>query len=171
MAKADLTAQRLREVLNYNHETGDFTYRSDRRNGSKAGDVAGWIEKPNGNHKCRRSIEIDQHNYRAHRLAWLYVYGAWPNGVIDHINGDALDNRITNLRDVSQRANVQNQRAASRHTKSGLLGVHWDKGRRLWLANIRVDGRTRFLGRYGTPEEAHAAYLAAKRKLHEGCTI
>ena len=113
---------------------------------------------------------IDEREYSAHRLAWLYVHGAWPTGQIDHINGDRGDNRISNLRDVTPALNTQNQRRAARSNKSsGLLGVTANRGR--WLAQISIGGKSRNLGRYATPEEAHAVYVAAKRVLHAGCTL
>lgn len=171
MANADLSADRVREILNYDADTGVFTYKIDRRNGSKAGDVAGWITKPVAGHKPRRVIEIDQMNYKAHRLAWLYVHGEWPIGVIDHRNGDALDNSIANLRDTTQTVNLQNRHAANSNSSSKLLGAYWNKGRNVWKSQIKAGGKLRFLGTFDTAEDAHMAYLSAKRRLHEGCTI
>jgi hypothetical protein len=170
MAKADLSAERLRELLHYDPETGVFTWRISRRK-VQPGKVAGWVQSPGAPHKPRRCIEVDQRNYKAHRLAWLYQHGTWPDGVIDHKNGDSLDNRIGNLRDVSQKVNIQNERQGRRHSVSGLLGAHWDASRSAWSSSIRVNGLLRNLGRFSTAEEAHQAYIAAKRELHEGCTI
>jgi hypothetical protein len=114
-------------------------------------------------------MAIQLHGVRqyAHRLAWCYVYGSWPAGVIDHINGVKDDNRIENLRDVSQRANTQNRAAPK--GDNPYLGV--SKKRSKWLAQISDHGKHVRVGLFDTPEEAHAAYVAAKRKLHEGCTI
>lgn len=165
--RTELTAERLREVLHYDPLVGVFTWKARvEPTKMKPGQVAGWVEWA----RRRITIEIDQHNYRAHRLAWLYVHGVWPAGVIDHINGDSLDNRIANLRDTSQLVNVQNIRV-SKNSASGLLGAFWVKSRRHWRSSIRANGKVVYLGQFHTPEEAHAAYVAAKRRLHEGCTI
>ena len=95
-------------------------------------------------------------------------------GNIDHINGARNDDRLANLRDVSQAVNVQNIREARGHSHSGLLGaskMHNRRGTKLWAARIVVDGLARHLGYFSSGEEAHQAYLSAKRKMHEGCTI
>lgn len=166
MAKADLTAERLRELLDYDPETGLLTYRVDRRNGSKAGDVAGWTAQ-----RGIRVIEVDQKNYKAHRLAWLHVNGSWPQGDIDHINGDPADNRLVNLRDVPHLLNLQNRRKPRSGSKAGILGAQWDAARGKWKSSIRAQGKVTHLGRFDTAEEAQQAYLHAKRRLHDGCTI
>jgi hypothetical protein len=111
-------------------------------------------------------ISLDNIYYRAHRLAWLYVHDVWPDDQIDHINGCRDDNRIANLREVTNAQNMQNlHRPHSRNT-SGYLGVHFVRERNRWGAQIRDNGRKRNLGHFATAEEASAAYLAAKRELH-----
>lgn len=165
MAKADLTAQRLRELLHYNSETGDFTRRvSGRGRRAKAGCVAGCKS-------CHgyTSISVDGRLYRAHRLAWLYVFGVWPGCDVDHINGAKSDNRIANLRDVSASVNMQNQRTAQPRNASGYLGVTIHGGR--FEASIKLNGKNIYIGSYKTPELAHSAYLAKKREIHPGCCI
>lgn len=110
----------------------------------------------------------------AHRLAWLLHYGSWPSRHIDHINGDRADNRIANLRECDDAENQQNLRAATAASKSGLLGVTtrtYRNGAVRYAASIQVDGTKRYLGVYGTPEEAHSAYRAAKRQLHPFGTL
>jgi hypothetical protein len=103
-------------------------------------------------------------------LVWLWVNGSWPIGEIDHIDGDKLNNRIANLRDVDRATNTQNSKKARRNNKSsGLLGSYKSGNR--WQAQIRINGVCMTLGSFGTPEEAHAAYLGAKRLFHPGCTI
>ena len=94
MSKYDLTAQRLREVLQYNQETGVFTRRI-RAGGTKAGDIAG------GKHNCGYlQISINNSLYLAHRLAWLHVHEVWPINQIDHIDGNRLNNSIENLQRI-----------------------------------------------------------------------
>lgn len=162
-----LTAERLRQLLAYDGETGAFAWRVARGNGLKVGDVAGRVGQG------YRIVRIDGRGYLAHRLAWLYVHGVWPAGEIDHINGDKLDNRIANLRDVDRRGNKENMRAARRDNKVGLLGVHTRPANKIrpYVASIRVDGALKHIGAYATPEAAHAAYVERKRQLHSRCTI
>jgi hypothetical protein len=112
---------------------------------------------------------VDGHKYPAHRLAWLIAHGVWPDGQIDHINGNRADNRLENLRDVPRAINAQNQRRAPKNSASGFLGVSRHNNR--WRARITIDKRTVRLGTFDTPHQAYAAYLSAKRQLHDGCTI
>ena len=152
----DIFATRVRELLNYSEATGQFTWRANRRR-VDAGDVAGTLHI-NG----YVYVTVDYRRYRAHRLAWLYVYGSWPTKDLDHINRDKKDNRISNLREVSKSENQQN-RPLNSNNKSGFMGVSWNKKNRCWQAHIRTNGKSRNLGSYKTPAEAGAAYLAAKR--------
>lgn len=158
-----LNAWRLRELLRYDPQQGAFQWITDHAS-SRAGTTAGRVY-PNG----YVTVWIDGRQHRAHRLAWLYVHGAWPTRFIDHINGDKRDNRIENLRDVAPLVNCQNRRSANPTNKSGLLGVHWNAGR--WTAFITHERKSIYLGRFRTPELAHEAYLRAKRQIHAGCTL
>lgn len=161
--RTPLTAERLREHLWYAPETGVFTWKMGRGKQRVVGAVAGRL--------WRRyiGIRIDGVNYGAHRLAWFYIHGEWPAGDIDHINGCGDDNRLANIRDVSHSVNGQNQRRATAQSQTGFLGCHPHRDR--FSAQITVDGRVKHLGLFDTPEAGHEAYLVAKRRLHEGCTI
>lgn len=167
MAKPNLTAARLREVLDYNPGTGGFTWKVRPSCRVSVGGNAGSIT--DGGYCV---IRIDRRIHRAHRLAWLYVYGEWPANMVDHKNGCRADNRIENLRAASHQLNAQNMRAARSDNSSGKLGVSWDSRRGKWLAQIKdADGKHRHLGRFATPEAAYDRYLDAKRSLHQGCTL
>lgn len=106
-----------------------------------------------------------------HRLAWALVHGEWPQDHIDHMNGDRKDNRLSNLRHVTNTVNRQNERRPRSNNKSGFLGVSWSKAMKKWTARIHFNGKHHFLGYFDTAEDAHAAYLEAKRVHHSGCTI
>lgn len=158
-----MTPDDLRSLIRYNPGDGSFVWLRKPAKRILAGSVAGTLRGG------RIFIVIGGKSYAASRLAWLYMTGQWPSGVVDHINGFAADNRWANLRDVSRRVNNENQRCARSCNRAGLLGVtpHHERFR----ARIKVRGVTRDLGLHATPELAHAAYVAAKRELHEGNTL
>lgn len=159
-----VTASYVRERLNYDPLTGLLTWRTAVGPRTSVGAVAGTVSAG------YRHIKLEGRTYRAHRLIWLLVHGTWPTEV-DHLNGDGLDNRLENLRDASRSVNVQNSRRARKDSSSGLIGAHYHKQNRKWVAAIQVNKETRYLGIFATPEEAHEVYLTAKRQLHAGCTI
>ena len=166
MRQNTLTPERLREVLRYDADSGQFVWLCNLAKKDRVGQVAGSTH-PHG----YIVVQVDGYPYKAHRLAWLYTRGTWPTGEIDHINGVRADNRIANLRDVSGAVNQQNQRTARRGSSSGLLGVTWHKAAGKWAAQIAHERRKVHLGVFDTAEAAHAAYVAAKRELHPGCTL
>lgn len=161
-----LTQARLKELLDYDPVTGIFRRKSVPAGCHcyAVGDVCG---EKFGEGYVR--LRLPQGRYQAHRLAWLYMTGSWPVGQIDHINGKKDENRFSNLRDVSSAFNTQNVTAARSNSKTGFLGV--TPLRDKFRATIRVDGKQYSLGVYATPELAFAAYVAAKRDMHGGCTI
>jgi hypothetical protein len=162
-----LTVPRLRELLTYEAETGTFLWNVNRRGHARAGDVAGH-DRGDGYFV----VKIDQKNYYHHRLAWFYVNGIWPTQTIDHINGKPSDNRIANLRDVSPRINSENQRSPKSRTVSGtLMGAYWCRTWKRWKSSIQAHGKQWHIGWFDTEQQAHDAYIAAKRLYHEGCTL
>ena len=162
-SEKSLTAERLRELLAYDLETGVFTWRVRKAQHIKAGSVAGYTTRG------YVAIMIDGYSFRAHRLAWLYVNGVFPTAEIDHVNGMKADNRIVNLRSVGRSENLQNQARARSDNRSGYLGVKSHQGN--FQARITIDGKSRHIGTFATPEEAHAAYVNAKRQLHPFGTL
>ncbi len=160
-----ITPQRLRNLLSYDATTGQFTWLVQRSIRVKIGCAAGNLNRGDG----YWYIQVDYRSYPAHRLAWLYVHGEWPKEHIDHIDGDRINNRLNNLRDVSRSVNLQNRKRASVHNKTGYLGVSPFKTK--FMANIRLAGKRTYLGLFATPEIAYAAYLEAKRTIHLGNTL
>ena len=154
----ELTAEKLRELLHYEPETGIFTRKVSTSNQVKASDIAGSV---NGGGYLQ--IKMLSRTHKAHRLAWLYVYGAWPTDQIDHINRIRTDNRISNLREVSHKQNGQN-RSKSSHNTSGHPGVSWYKRISKWVAQIRHNYKHIYLGSFTTVEEAIAARKAGELK-------
>lgn len=162
-----LAPERLRSVLRYEPETGAFVWlESGRGPYKRAGAIAGTLSRWG-----YTVIGVDGTQYLAHRMAWLYEHGKWPEQEIDHINGVKTDNRIANLRDVSRSVNQENIRTARSDSQSGILGVSWNSDQCKWVASIQVQRKQTIVGRFDDKHEAQAAYLSAKRKMHEGCTI
>lgn len=176
MAKTDLTAQRLRELLHYDPDTGVFTRfsieTSDGRRSGRLCDLGKTVGSRMQNGYLNAGVL--GRKYLVHRLAWLYVTGDWPKHHVDHINGDPADNRWANLRDVTREGNLQNQRDARSDNVARLLGVQkrLRAGKPMWSACIK-SGKNKavHLGTFDTPEAAHQAYLKAKRVAHQTCTI
>jgi hypothetical protein len=154
--QAALTVERLRELLHYDQETGIFTHISGNFAGKRAGSrhPRGYVW-----------IKIGRWSYAAHRLAWVYVNGRWPNHEIDHRNGVRDANWIDNLRESSVGQNNQNT-ALYKNNKSGSIGVTWSKAAGRWRARIDVDGKQTHLGVFESKSDAAAAYLKAKAELH-----
>lgn len=115
-----------------------------------------------------REISVSPFAYKAHRLAWLLGTKQWPINDIDHIDGNRLNNRLSNLRDVERATNCENRKRARSDSRTGLIGASLHKASGLYYAVIRVRGRRISLGYYKTAEQASDAYLKAKIELHEG---
>ena len=154
-----ITAEQLREVLSYNPETGRFSWRKTLRLGH-VGKEAGSL-RPTG----YISINVHKRLYQAHRLAWLYIHGRWPETYIDHINGEKSDNRLSNLREASQSQNIANSRVSAAN-KTGFKGVSFDKSKQKFRACLGMAGKQIFLGYYDSASDAHAAYASAAAKAH-----
>lgn len=158
-----VTPERLREALDYDSETGLFTWRI-HCGPAKPGKPANPLDVTTGYIR----ISLDGRNYQAHRLAWLHHYGVWPSHEIDHINGDRADNRIANLRDVPRPTNMANKRAG--RGRSQYIGVNWHEAMGRFEACITRDGRRHRLGFFEIEEEAAIAYLQAKIRLDHSPT-
>lgn len=165
MASKIISAARVRELLNYNQETGVFTRRVRTSNRIKTGEDAGGL---NSNGYVR--ISLDGQKHLAHRLAWIHVHGALPPNDIDHINGNRSDNRLSNLRGVTHAENHQNRHSPNKGSTSKYLGVSWYKAYQKWMSRITLNGRSIFLGYFETEEAAAAAYITAKHEHHPFAT-
>ena len=140
-----LTFERANELLRYDPSTGKLYWRV-RRPGGRAKDEAGTLL--HGTSTTYRRIGIDGVWRYAHHIVWLLHYGVWSDVRLAHLNGDGLDNRVENLRDMS------------RNNTSGITGVFWHKARGKWVAQIRVEGKQKYLGCFPNKEDA----VAARRK-------
>lgn len=150
----------LLSTLDYDPATGLFR-RKVAQHRRDVGAVAGYL-LPSGYVR----VSLFHRTYRAHRLAWFYVHGTWPADQLDHIDGNKVNNAIANLREATSSQNAQNQCDGRPNTASNLLGVSWITERKKWRAQIVVNGKVFYLGRFATEQAAHAAYLAAKKDLH-----
>ncbi len=159
--QSELTLERLKEALEYFPETGEFIRRSAPKHEHRIGKVAGCFCPARG----YVEISIDDRLYLAHRLAWFYVHGEWPN-VIDHVNGDMADNRIANLRNTNKAGNSQNRKSKP-GSSSKYVGVSWHTRSGKWQAAIKRNKKGRHLGFFDVEEDARDAYLKAKQELHE----
>lgn len=158
-AQGMLTAERLRAVLAYDPDTGQFTRLIDANNRCPSGSKVG-TSGTNG----YVLISVDNCRYKAHRLAWLWMTGAWPEADVDHINGLTSDNRWVNLRAATRSQNGANSRK-SRNKTIGYKGVYWLPREGKWMAQISPFGRRITIGRFDTAEEARDAYLDKAREF------
>lgn len=151
-----MTREELLQHLEYSPETGIFTWktrRQGRRNPAGCLTPSGYI-----------TISIDYKSYPAHRLAWLYVYGYMPS-LLDHINRNPSDNRITNLREATPAENGQNRGTSSNNT-SGHTGVTWSKRNKRWQVYLFANKKLHRLGNFISKEEAAKVYRQKKAELH-----
>lgn len=159
--KEQLTSEYVAKRLDYNLETGVFTWKTPTAKKLKPGDIAGCLHK-SGYIK----IILDGISYWAHRLAWLYYYKEWPKGEtykIDHINGHRADNRIANLRLVTNIKNTRNH-ILYKHNTSGTNGVCFNMQSGKWQAYIRIDGQQKHLGYFLNYEDAVSARTQAEKE-------
>lgn len=155
-----MNQEKLKWLFTYDQQTGIFYWKNPPGYKMKKGQEAGQKSHKGGYVAIRYNKKL----YLAHRLAWLYCTGENPKGVIDHKNGNPRDNRISNLRDVSQLINSQNTLKPHKNNSSGIIGITLTKGK--WNARIRVSNRRLHLGCFEKKEDAKQAYLEAKKKYH-----
>lgn len=166
--------QAIRDRLDYAPETGTLTWREPKREWFATlnaftswrtrwgGKESGKIRR-DGYRAVRLTVDGNGMSFLAHRVAWFITYGEWPRGQIDHMNGDRADNRLCNLRAVSQHENLLNMKCPA-DSKTGVPGVTWSKHAKRWLVRVNIDKRTKNLGYYLNFEEAVAARRSAEQK-------
>lgn len=155
-----LTADRLREVLNFDPDTGQFTWCKSLSLRGRVGERAGHSQKDG-----RVIVGIDGVSYLAHRLAWLYTHGAWPLNLIDHINRDNSDNRLVNLRQATSSENKLNA-DAHRDSVTGLKGITFDRSRARWVVQLSKKGRKSIAKRFVSKAEAIEFYRQKSVEYH-----
>jgi hypothetical protein len=148
----------LREKLLYNEGTGALLWKNTTQ-WTKSGQVAGT--NCNGYIK----ISINQKIIPAHRIVWAMLYGTWPFGEIDHIDGNRSNNKACNLREVTRQQNCMN-RAKAVNNKTGRKGVSWHAGAKKWQAHISVAGKSIYLGLFASAEDAGDEYARASEKAY-----
>jgi hypothetical protein len=151
----------LKEFLHYDPSSGVIYWVKSNSNRSPKGSVAGSVSPT-----CV-SIGFRGVLFKAHRVAWALFHGRWPEGVIDHINGNTFDNRLTNLRDITQQQNTFNS-GPSKNNKCGTKGVYLRKDTSKWQAEITLNRKKISLGSHATKELAAAAYAKAATELFGG---
>lgn len=166
ITNTSITQSELKSIFHYNPETGIFTRLITQGCRAKGSSIICNENKYLG-------VRINNTPYKLHRLAWLYMTGVHSKYDIDHKNQFKNDNRWDNLREVTKSINKQNMVKCRSDNKTGFLGVHFSKTYQKYASQILVKELNKriWLGYFDTPEEAHEAYLVAKRKHHIGCTI
>jgi hypothetical protein len=159
------TQKELIELFDY-HPNGILTSKYAKTN-RKIGAVVGVKNKYG-----YLSAKLNKKTYYVHRLIWTICNGTIPEGFdVDHINGNRSDNIIKNLRLVTRQGNNQNLRSAKSNSKTKLLGACFHKRSKKFVAQIRENGKYKYLGLFDTALDAHNAYLKRKREIHETCQI
>jgi hypothetical protein len=157
----NLTQERLKEILNYDPLTGKFTRIKTNSYKLKPGCEAGSKPKKSGH----IFIQVDKDLHLAHRLAWLYYYGEYPKRDIDHINGNASDNRIKNLRNCETHQNLFN-RDKQKNNKSGYKNVSWCTAMNKWVVRLMIDKKYKTIGYYDNVDKANEIAIST-RKMYQ----
>ena len=155
-----ITLDELHEILSYEPSTGLFRWTKWINGRPPIGTVAGFSTK-NG----YWAITLFQRRYYAHRLAWFYIHGTWPSNLLDHIDGNKLNNRLCNLREADVSQNSANSKKRCTNT-TGYKGVFLDKRDNVYYARTKHRGEYINFGWFKDPYEAHLAYIAGVKAIH-----
>lgn len=146
-SKYGLTQKRLRSRLSYDPVSGICLW-------TKTRSIAGNIQNGKG---IYRRIGVDGRWYLAHRLVWFYVHGVWPKNELDHIDGNGLNNSLSNLRECNRVENCGN-RGPSKNSTTKIKGIHWHKINKRWIVQIGGSKGKRYIGSFKTLTNAKTAY-------------
>lgn len=168
-----LTQAYLCELFEY--RDGDLYWREQNQGHTRKLDVPAGTIRISNNTKYR-FVKLDGKGYYAHVLIWCYEtghYPDYPSEQVDHKDHNGLNNSFDNLRLGDQSFNQGNQNKPTKRNRSGFMGVfpYKNSSNKIWASKICVNGKAIHLGCFATPEEAHEAYVTAKRKLHAGNTL
>ena len=155
-----ISYKRVRELFDYNPETGVVVRRLTTSPRAMSGMVVGCLD-----HRGYLLVNIDRRLYKLHRVVWLWMTGSWPEGDIDHCDRDSSNNRWGNLRDSTKSQNLSNRTKQSNNT-SGFKGVYWNAQKCKWHAKIALNRKDIHLGFFDAIEDAHVAYCVAAKKYH-----
>jgi len=155
-----LTQEYLKEIIDYNPETGIMTNKKTRSSNA----VAGKIINCSTSTKKYGRVTINKKTYRLHRLIWFYMYGKWPKNEIDHINGNTSDNKLCNLRECSRQENIFN-RKSTKGSSSKYKGVSLKNNK--WIVQIQINKINKYIGSFSNKVEAALAYDTAAKKYHK----
>ena len=150
-----MTRDDIKHLFDWCPESGVLRWKSPTSNRVKAGDVAGNLDS-----KGYYRVGLHGAQYRLHRVIWLLAYGEWPKGEIDHIDGNRINNSISNLRCVSHKRNSRNCKLSKNNT-SGHIGITWHKKAGKWMASVSIDGRQQHLGLFDDKRDAISARAKA----------
>lgn len=157
--KNQLTQKRLKELLDYIPESGEFVWKLNRGPRILAGSLAGYLDN-----KKYRVIKVDNVQFKAHRLAFLWMNGEFPPQDVDHINRNPSDNRWLNLRHATRSQNCINKLPSNRNS-SGHVGVYWSKQHKKWRAQCKVGQKQHSLGLFENIQDAFSKVSKFKRKI------
>ena len=155
-----ITQSELKELLDYNQDTGIFTWKKNVSSRARVGDIAGSLSQAG-----YMNIVISKKKYSSHRLAWFYIYGEFPSNDIDHINNNKSDNRIINLREATRNQNNCN-RNIQKNNKSGVKGIYKHTQYDKWVAEIKINKKSIYLGVFDNLELAKLVISEARNKYH-----
>lgn len=154
-----LTQKQVQELFDYDPDTGEVKRKVGVTNNAKKGSIVGWL-----NGEGYFNVKIHKTSYKLHRVIWLYVYGSWPTGVIDHVNRDKTDNRFCNLRDTTVQTNNINK-GVRKDSKTGVPNVTWRERDQLFYAACKRDGKQNYLGSFNNVEDAAKAVEKFKAEI------
>lgn len=160
-----VTNDQLKDALSYDAESGAFVWKIAIGRKIRPGRAAG------ANKDGYTTINLCGERFLAHRLAWMFVNGSFPDGLIDHIDGNKSNNAIANLRIATASENGQNRKLPNKNNKCGLIGARFVESKNKFVASIRIDGKSKHIGYFKSAELAHSAYISSKKEVHPFATF